>query len=63
MQYLSRSKVLTRSSKRKFTSDAVLAPYTQQAMVDAAESMLTLEGLSEEGFLGAQAVLMLNGIL
>jgi len=63
MQYLSRSKVLTRSSKRKFTSDSVLSPYTQQAMVDAAESMLTLEGLSEEGFLGAQAVLMLNGIL
>lgn len=63
MQYLSRSKVLTRSSKRKFASDQVLSAYTQQAMVDAAESMLTLEGLSEEGFLGAQAVLMLNGIL
>lgn len=62
MQYVSRSKVLTRN-KRKFATDNVLSPFTQPAMVEAAESMLTLEGLSEEGFLGAQAVLMLNGIL
>ena len=49
--------------KRKFINDRYFGEYTQPKIVDAAQEMLCNETLSEEGFLGAQAVLLINGIL
>jgi hypothetical protein len=41
----------------------LLARYTTSGMLYAAQELLNNEGLSEEGFLGAQAILLLNGLL
>lgn len=49
--------------KSKFVKDKYFKPYTQPNMVDVAQEMLCDENLTEEGFLGAQAVLLLNGLL
>lgn len=49
--------------KRKFVNDKYFGEYTEPNMVAAAEEMLVNEDISEEGFLGAQAVLLLNGLL
>lgn len=54
---------IQKSTRRKFINADHFQVYTQPKMLDAAQEMLTDECLSEEGFLGAQAVLMLNGIL
>lgn len=51
------------AKKSKFINDKYFKEYTRPKMVDAAQEMLCDETLSEEGFLGAQAVLLLNGIL
>ncbi len=51
------------SGKRKFVNDKYLCGYQKPKMVDTAQKMLCDENLSEEGFLGAQAVLLINGIL
>jgi hypothetical protein len=50
-------------NKSKFINDKVFNEYTQPKMLDAAQEMLCNEEISEEGFLGAQAVLLLNGVL
>lgn len=49
--------------KHTFLNDKTLTAYQQPKFVNAAQEMLCEENLSEEGFLGAQAVLLLNGIL
>ena len=51
------------ASKRSFINDEIFKPYTEPRMVDAARAMLSDEAITEEGFLGAQAVLLLNGLL
>ncbi len=49
--------------KRKFVDDKYFQPYTQPKMIEAAKELLCREDISEEAFLGAQAVLMLNGLI
>jgi hypothetical protein len=51
------------SMRSKFIDDKVFKAYQKPKMVDVAQEMLQKEDLSEEGFLGAQAVLLINGIL
>jgi hypothetical protein len=41
----------------------VFSTYQKPQMVAQAKEMLCNENISEEGFLGAQAVLLLNGML
>lgn len=59
-----------RSSQRKkhiksdyFMGVKEFTPYIKPKMVHVAHQMLRRENLSEENFLGAQAVLILNGVL
>ena len=51
------------AKKNRFVNDKYFQPYTEPRMIDAAKAMLEDESISEEGFLGAQAVLFLNGLL
>ncbi len=51
------------NKKRKFVTDKHFVPYTKPKMVNAAHEMLCDENISEEAFLGAQGVLLLNGLL
>lgn len=44
-------------------NERFLSSYTQPRMVNAAQELMTQQDLSEEGFLGIQGVLLLNGIL
>lgn len=53
----------TKRSRRKFTQGCDFDMYTRPKMIAAAQEALLNENISEEGFLGAQAVLIMNGIL
>ncbi len=52
-----------KASKSKFINDKHFNGYTQPKMVEVAQEILSHENISEEAFLGAQGVLLLNGIL
>jgi hypothetical protein len=57
------SKTEKKSPQKQFVNDRCFEPYSKPKMIHAAQEMLCSTNLSEEGFLGAQAVLLLNGIL
>lgn len=56
------SKPFTRE-KSKFITSSAFSTYSAPKLIEAAEDVLTRSEQSEEAFLGAQAVLLINGLI
>ncbi len=51
------------AKKSKFINDKHFKGYQKPKMVEAAQDLLCKEEISEEAFLGAQAILLLNDMI
>ncbi len=54
---------IKKTRKSRFVNDASFHAFTQPTMIRQAQDLLTREDQTEEGFLGAQAILLINGLL